>query len=104
MDEYTTAHLRVALAALSGQFTEARERVLELSAKERRPSGTGPQTVTWRPAESFRNARFTTEAEIDAAFEKVKDELKAQVRQGKTVCKRRCASRPRSGIKVGHVS
>jgi len=83
--EYSIAHMRTALAALDGQLSLARERVLELFAAEQKRKGHEAKTVTWRPSDAFKGQQFTTETEIDEAFDAESARLKALVREGKTI-------------------
>lgn len=83
--EYSIAHLRTALAALESQVALAQARVIELHAAQQERGGAAVKIVAWKPAEAFAGKRFTTEADVDAAFDPEKERLKALVREGKTI-------------------
>jgi hypothetical protein len=80
-DALSISHLRAILAAVDAQVAAARARVLELAAATQAE----PTTVVWNPAKALGHRRFTTEAEVDLAFDTEKERLKALIRQGKII-------------------
>jgi hypothetical protein len=78
---YSIPHMRAVLSALASQVSEARALVIE-----RYNTWKQEQLIAaWQPAQAFAGQRFTTEAEIDAAFDAEKERLKTLIREGKTI-------------------
>jgi hypothetical protein len=73
------SHLRLTLAALDTQAALARARVAELLDKGQ------PQKSALRSASTLAGKILTTDAEVDTAFDGAKDEVKALVRDHKSV-------------------
>ena len=78
---FSIPYMRSALASLDGQVTDAQTLVYQLySAAQDRP-----QIATWSPAKAFAGKKFTSEAEVDAAFDAEKERLKELLKDGKMV-------------------
>jgi len=76
--------LRSLLAALPGQLTLAKTRVLELYAAEQEDKDR-PKIAVWNPESAFSGTQFTTEDEVDMVFDSAKEEVKTLIRDGKVV-------------------
>lgn len=79
--DYSVGHLRAVLAALDAQVQAARARVLELATAAQEE----PRVVLWDPAKALGHRRFSTETEVDEAFDTEKERLKALIREGKVI-------------------
>jgi hypothetical protein len=80
---YSIPLLRSVKAALDAQRNLARTRVLQLYAEQR--PGDEPLPVYWDPVDALSGAQFTTEEDVDVAFDAVKEDVKDIVRSGKVV-------------------
>jgi hypothetical protein len=76
---FTMSHLRLTLAAMDTQAAQARARVIELLEK-----GPQPKSATWSASE-LAGKVFTTDVEVDAAFDGAKAVVKELRRQHKSV-------------------
>lgn len=79
--EYSIGHLVAARAALDSQLAAARELVIQLHNAR-----IGKQDIViWKLTEAFASTRFETEAQVDAAFDAAKEQVKKLLREGKVV-------------------
>jgi hypothetical protein len=76
---FSMSHLRLTLAALDTQAALARARVAELLDKGQ------PQKAALWSASTLAGRILTTDTEVDAAFDSAKDDVKALVRDHKSV-------------------
>ncbi|MGI8550249.1 MAG: BREX system P-loop protein BrxC, partial [Dehalococcoidia bacterium] len=83
--QYSIAHLRLALGSFEQETGRARARVIELYTAAQQARGEQARTATWAAATAFSGQRFQREDQVDAAFDAVKDQIKALIREGKTV-------------------
>lgn len=83
--QYSIAHMRTALAAMDNQLTLAKARVIEFFTEEQRRKGEAAKVATWKAAAAFTGKKFSTESEVDAAFDTEKEKVKSLVREGKVV-------------------
>lgn len=84
-EAYSLAHLRARLASIDGELSAAQTKVIELLADQQRETERAVHIEAWSPSRAFAGATFHTEAEVDAAFDGARDQVKAVVRLGKTV-------------------
>jgi hypothetical protein len=79
--EYSIGHLVAARAALDSHLAAARELVIQLhNARIGRQD-----IVIWKLTEAFGTTRFETEAQVDAAFDAAREQVKKLLRDGKVV-------------------
>ena len=77
-------HIRARLGAIDREVGLAKGLVLELYARQLEEIG-GPPPFVWDPVAFFSGTQFSTEDEVDMVFDAAKDDIKAQVRDGKIV-------------------
>ncbi len=83
--DFSIAFLRSIESSLDAVLPRARARVLELYARVQEESGKKARIVTWEPARAFAGKRFTTVAELEAAFAEQLAELKRAIAEGKEI-------------------
>ena len=84
-DTYSIAHLRTKAAALPGQLALAQGMVIELLTEQQKAEGAKATIAAWDAKVAFAGVTFKTEPEVTAAFEKAADQVKALIRDGKSV-------------------
>lgn len=84
-DTYSIAHLRAKAAALSGQLALAQGLVIELLSEQQKAEGEKATHAAWDAKAAFGEVTFRTEAEVTTAFDNAADQVKALIREGKSV-------------------
>ena len=84
-DTFSIAHLRTKVAALPGQLGLAQGMVIEQLSEQQKADGAKSTVAAWDAKVAFGGATFKTETEVTDAFAKAADQVKALIREGKSV-------------------
>ncbi len=84
-DAFSIAHLRTKAAALPGQLGLAQGMVIEQLSEQQTADGAKSTVASWDAKAAFGGATFRTEAEVTDAFATAADQVKALIREGKSV-------------------